>query len=515
MIMSTSKWWRQKWLIGAVLVLTAILLFYDLGRHSLSIDEYINVEIDRGSWGTILLLLQQGIDRHPPLTHFVMSVWLDIVPETDLTVRLPWALVGLLNVYLVYRLGCAWGDWRLGITGALLLATAPTFILYMRFEKYYALTMMFGLLLILSGLRFAGAPSLRTGLLYGIVLILLLYTDYFAPLFLVASQNLVLLFAKEWRRFRSFLAVQCVAGITFVPWLLQTSAQAGPLIASAESELSGFSVASVLIKLGYLFSSFSIGETLFPWKPLALVGLCGAIVACVLGVVLLWRRRADQRPSAFATLLIIIVVSGVGGALLTSLLFPVLPFITLPNHILFALPFAMLLLAAGIIKPTRRAWNTLLLIMLLVPRGLGIVNYFNGQQFHNPIYAVPMREVVQEIVAASQPGDIVLSDSDTGFAFYYQRGPQPIPLSSDTRFATAREFIEQQQPRRIWLLTFGRDRSRGQIPHDLTDWLNEHFTLIHEQGYVEQDPEYQYIKARLLNREVYKYKLLVQLYAAP
>ncbi len=103
--MSTSKWWRQKWLIGAVLVLTAILLFYDLGRHSLSIDEYINVEIDRGSWGTILLLLQQGIDRHPPLTHFVMSVWLDIVPETDLTVRLPWALVGLLNVYLVYRLG--------------------------------------------------------------------------------------------------------------------------------------------------------------------------------------------------------------------------------------------------------------------------------------------------------------------------------------------------------------------------------------------------------------------------
>ncbi len=201
-----------------------------------------------------------------------------------------------------------------------------------------------------------------------------------------------------------------------------------------------------------------------------------------------------------------------GAAFLTSLLFPNLPFITLPNHIFFVLPFFSLLLAAGVLAPQRRAWSVLILALLLVPRALGTYNYFAVQEYHNPIYAVPMREVVREIVGESQAGDVVLSDSDTGFAFYYMRGPQPLAYLSDTEFNAARTFLEQHQPQRVWLLTFGRDRSREQAPNELIGWLQQRYTLVHEQGYAEQDPSYQRIKATLLNRQVYRYKLLVQLY---
>jgi hypothetical protein len=124
-----------------------------------------------------------------------------------------------------------------------------------------------------------------------------------------------------------------------------------------------------------------------------------------------------------------------------------------------------------------------------------------------------MREVVQQIIAESRPGDIVLSDPDTGFAFYYTRGPQPIPYLSDTKFDAAITFLQQHQPYRIWLLTFGRDRSLAQTPTELNDWLREHYRLVEEQGYAEQDPIYQRIKSTLLRRPVYRYKLLVQLYA--
>jgi hypothetical protein len=143
---------------------------------------------------------------------------------------------------------------------------------------------------------------------------------------------------------------------------------------------------------------------------------------------------------------------------------------------------------------------------------LGIYNYFAALEYHNPIYAVPMREVVQQIVAESRPGDVVISDPDTGFAFYYARGPQPIPYLSDTEYADAVAFLQQHQPSRVWLLTFGRDRSRAQTPIELNNWLRERYTLAEELGYAEQDPMYQQIKSTLLKRPVYRYKLLVQLY---
>ncbi len=61
-----------------------------------------------------------------------------------MSVRLPWAAAGIANLYLVYRLGKALLGEQLGLTGALLLATVPTFLLYTRFEKYYSLTATLG-----------------------------------------------------------------------------------------------------------------------------------------------------------------------------------------------------------------------------------------------------------------------------------------------------------------------------------------------------------------------------------
>jgi uncharacterized membrane protein len=505
---------KSGWGLPGVLIVGALLLLYDLGGLSLSIDEYINVEIDRGAVGEVLDALRQGVDRHPPLTHLVMSFWLRIVEENDWTVRLPWVLAGLVNAYLAYRLGKSLAGEYHGLVGALLLATAPTFLLYTRFEKYYSLTTTIGLWLALAGLRLWRDSSWRSALLYSLVLIGLLYTDYFAPLFLVAAQNLLLLAEWSWRRARLFLAAQALAVVAFLPWLAILRQQAGPLQTAVESELSGLSAAGLILKLIYLFFSFSMGETLFPWRPIAVVGLSAAIAAFGLGCWGWWQRPVQGfRLSALAIIGAFVFLPALGATLLTSLLFPTLPFITLPNHIFFVLPFFCLMLAAGVLAPRRPAWSALLLALLLVPRMFGIYNYYTALEYHNPIYAVPMREVVQQIVAESRPGDVVISDSDTGFAFYYARGPQSMPYLPNTEFDAALAFLQQHRPYRIWLLTFGRDRSRAYIPTELNDWLRGHYMLVQELGYAEQDPMYQRIKSTLLNRSVYRYKLLVQLYA--
>jgi hypothetical protein len=503
---------KPRWRLLGVLIIGVVLLLYDLGGLSLSIDEYINVEIDRKGGGELLDALRQGVDRHPPLTHLIMSFWLRLVEENDWTVRLPWVLAGLANIYLVYRLGKTLVGEQYGLVGALLLVTAPTFLLYTRFEKYYSLTTTIGLLLVLAGLRLWRESSWRAALLYSLVLIGLLYTDYFAPLFLVAGQNLLLLAEWNWRRARLFLVAQALAAAAFLPWLAILLRQAEPLQAAAESELSGLSAASLALKLIYLFYSFSMGETLFPWRPVAVVGLIAAAVAFGLGCWWWQHPLPGFRLSALVIVGAFVFLPALGATLLTSLLFPTLPFITLPNHIFFVLPFFCLMLAAGVLTSSR-FWSALLLALLLVPRMFGIYNYFTASEYHNPIYAVPMREVVQQIVAESRSGDVVISDSDTGFAFYYVRGPQPIPYLSDTEYDAAIAFLQQQRPSRIWLLTFGRDRSRARTPLELSDWLRERYMLVEELGYAEQDPMYQQIKSTLLKRSVYRYKLLVQLYA--
>jgi hypothetical protein len=144
--------------------------------------------------------------------------------------------------------------------------------------------------------------------------------------------------------------------------------------------------------------------------------------------------------------------------------------------------------------------------------GAGLINYYRGQDFHNPIYAVPMREVVSQVIHDSQPGDIIIAEPDTAFKYYYRRTNIPVPVFQNTE---SPESWQGQFPRRIWLVTFGRDATRAVTNVALQAWLEKNYHHTWDQGYVAQDPIYMKIKERLLHRPAYAYKLLVQRYEYP
>ncbi len=128
-------------LIIPLLWLTTWLLFHNLDTLSLSVDEFINVEIDTLPVGNILTTLKQGKDLHPPMQHWLSHAWLTIFSVNEWHVRAVWAFFSLLTVAFVYRLGKKGANNFPGIIAGLLLATSSTFLLYSRFVKYYALTM--------------------------------------------------------------------------------------------------------------------------------------------------------------------------------------------------------------------------------------------------------------------------------------------------------------------------------------------------------------------------------------
>ncbi len=86
-------------------------------------------------------------------------------------------------------------------------------------------------------------------------------------------------------------------------------------------------------------------------------------------------------------------------------------------------------------------------------------------------------------------------------------------LSADSKAAIA--LVQEHRPTRVWLLTFGRDRTRDVVPQELINWLQQNYRLTLEQGYVKQDPVYRQVKEHLLHRPAYEYKLTVQMYMRP
>lgn len=509
--------WRWSMLI--LLLSASMLLMARLDGLSLSVDEFVNVVLERSTWPEMLIQLRHGVDLHPPATHVFMKAWIGLVGESEWTVRFPWVAAGILSVALTFRLAAKLFGARIGVLASLLLLSAPTYLLYMRFEKYYALTITLSLVMLLASVALWQRQDRWRVCNYSLALTALLYTDYLAPFFLTLALNLVLLlFGREQRRLAAFLLAQVAAALLYLPWLAIMMAQASILHGGVKADL-GNNLFGMLIALAYWPFSVGIGETIFPWHLAAILGSLALFVMLLAGIRVCLRN--PQRPDAGRAgiaLVLTLLLSLLGSVWLTNRVFDSVSFIAFPNHTLFLAPLFMVLLAVGAASLPRNM-SILLLVLLLLARTVGISNYFLVTDFHNPIYAVPTREIVADLLIAGRANDVVLTTSDIGVNYYYQRlaANQPqsaliaIPIEN---FEQAIDQLVAQKPARVWLFEFGRDRTAaGSTEAKMAEWLRTNgYSLMHEQGYAEQDYVYRQIKEALFNRPAYQYKLTVQQY---
>jgi hypothetical protein len=128
-----------------------------------------------------------------------------------------------------------------------------------------------------------------------------------------------------------------------------------------------------------------------------------------------------------------------------------------------------------------------------------------------------MREIVQEVAAAAGSGDVIVSDVDSVFGYYYariarSRATAPHFLSASEAEAAKQAITGAHSPR-VWLVTLGRDRTRIDAPGDLfAAWLDQGYRLAERRGYAREDDVYQRLKEMLLKRADYEYKAEVRLY---
>lgn len=134
-------------LLGVILFVAAVLRLWKLGQVPFMHDEFS--ALFRLQFDSFHDLIQQGvkIDGHPAGVQVFLYYWTKLVGWNELWVKLPFALMGIGSVYLVYVIGRQWFNRKAGLLAAAFVAVSQLTVFYSQLARPYAAGLFFVLLM--------------------------------------------------------------------------------------------------------------------------------------------------------------------------------------------------------------------------------------------------------------------------------------------------------------------------------------------------------------------------------
>ncbi len=516
------------------MVITVLLLAPALGLKSAWIDEGIGLSIARQDSIADAYEQYRSSDYNQPLNGMLIYGWTRIAGKGDTATRIPYVALSVACVGLMVAVARRLTNKRTALIAGYVMATSPFLLLFGRMSLYYIPTLFLTLTSVLT-LLIAFQRSAEEGrrsrvwwVLHAVSLLALLMTNFTAIAYIAVEAifGLLIIAGKasipgsdhaiqpsDRRRLLWTWAV--TAGVAMILFALWLSVEGGRVLARDLSprpfEVLG--LARLALDAAYPIYSWSVGPTLFPWHLAALVAGAAAVVGLILGLI----RVASDRKSYF-----LIGLGFIGALLITVVVYQTYvrarPFETVPTRAILVYPFFLLTLAFGLDRLSKRLLAAAL-VALTIGSAFGAYNYFTGRQFHNAIYTVPSREIARTILERARPGDVVVAETDTMVPYYFldlDDAPCLLAVSFFRRGSEARTIseLEDDPPKRIWMVSLGRDGTQGLLSGDLRRWVDANYDQRMSRGYVPQDPTYARIKERLQGGQGYRFKATLQLLAA-
>lgn len=422
---STRQIYLSHRIIAGVILLCALALrFFRLGAQSLWSDEGNSVALAQAGWAEIAA--RTALDIHPPLYYWLLKGWLALFGLSEFAARSLSAVLGVLLVAVVYRLGLRLFNRQTALAGAFLAAVNPFQIYYAQEARMYLLLALLGAGCVWLALESWTATGKRLALTwagYALALALGLYTQYAFPVVLAAI-NLAALIAL-WlnrRKLIGWLALQLLAVAFYLPWLpiawRQLTAWPTELLTPAPASQIA------LTMLRYL----SLGVSAPAVNNIWLIGFGAALILGLIAV----GQSALARPPANVNhrpALLLLILWLALPAVLTAVLFR-------PAYLKFLLvagPAFCLLLGNAIarlrqatLKARRSSPVTLyvlLLMFLAVPTALSLKAMYHQPAFQRDNY----RGIAAYVQAVSRPTDAVILHApgqQEVFNYYYHPGPR-------------------------------------------------------------------------------------------
>lgn len=220
---------RVQWALWPMLAITLMALavrLFRLDGQSMWSDEGLSLyRAQLNLTGILSNIIMVGdvptLDTSPPLYFLLLAGMRALAGETTFALRYTSAALGVLSVPLIYALGRKLFAPRVGVVAALLLALSPIHVYYSQELRNYSLLLALNLLsvwLLWSFLKAAtGRQRLALGVAWLVVVVLMVYTHYFA-LFVLAFEGLALVIGLLRRRAaRLVVALLALAALVAAP----------------------------------------------------------------------------------------------------------------------------------------------------------------------------------------------------------------------------------------------------------------------------------------------------------
>ena len=349
------------------LPLQAILLLTALDLLDPWTDEWFTLNTVPQPVGEVVSAAAGNI--HPPLYYVLLHYWIQL-PWTISSIAsmramsAVWALVATVVIYVLWlrREGARFQGMFLA-----LWALSPCLLLHARMARSYSMQLALASVVIYAAVQWLGQPRNWKWLLAYIgSSTALLYTHYLSGLAVSGAVCVTFLFQK---RFKLAATQVVLLAALYSPWVpaLVAVLRRWNWIGVPPSYEGGSIISDQIVRLAYLFVSFSFGETFSTVSLLLSVVLTPAIVYA------LWRAVGSR----WAWLPLVLTASGIawiGGSRFEQ-------FVFIPNHLIFALPFFLILIV--------RQLNPLAFAALLVLYASADYAYFTKSGFLVKPYAIP------------------------------------------------------------------------------------------------------------------------------
>lgn len=338
-----------------ILILGLILRLINLNQ-SLWLDEAINI-LAAKNYSLINLLTKYSIaDFHPPGYFFLLWIWGRLFNFSEISMRIPSVIFGVLTIWLVYLIGKKIASKNFALIAALLLAINPLNIYYSQEARMYVFAAFAVSLNFYLFIKLLKKENINY-LFLSLSIFLILLSDYVA--YLVIPAQLVFLLLKRQEDLKKWFISIFISGFIAILWLPVFLVQLNVgLLGSSNVPAWKMVVGSFGLKaISLTFVKFIIGRISYPDFLIytAIFLPIGAFFAFLI-------FRAIKSSNIFMRdLLLIWLIIPIILASLISLVIPVYSYF----RMLFILPSFILLISLGISSFKSKIKYVLTLVVLI------------------------------------------------------------------------------------------------------------------------------------------------------
>ena len=468
-----------------IIILAAFgLRVRDLGVQSLWFDEAMSVVFGTKS-PPELMALAITEDIHPPLYLLLLHYWMVLAGDGEFSARFLSVIAGIPLVPLMYITGKrldALANQPLrpstssdpagqglvprrstatsttfslvGFIAAVLAASSAFYIGYSQEARNYMLVTFLGLLSSYLLLRALGAANRRPWIMYAVVTLAALYTNYTAFLLLLFQAVFVLLLRRS------------------IPGLMRRWLSWFGLLALAYAPWAGYAVDQLFRINDYWPGTLLVGDAVSATLAEFVAGggaqAAAVVVPMALGVVVLLvgalvlvtaSRRSRSQHSTFLLLYLVIPTVTLFAIAYSRPKFD-------PRYLLVATPAFYLTIAWGLTALIRAGRSRLPLIARIALPMVGILA-LGGIVVASAVYGDPTQEkadyrgLVAYIDAHAQPGDavVLLMNAPEPYIYYSKKGVPWYPMERVDNFRDAITRLNKlaANHRRLWFLLWQDD----------------------------------------------------------